>query len=121
MPIKTTKIIEPINETTVFNEEFKPSDNENSKTIALLDKKNVDDFPTGNILINNKDQKIEISNENYNILNLTIIFIISFVAIIILLDTFKYPISKIVPDIELILYNLYETINDIKLFLIDLI
>ena len=121
MPIKTTKIIEPINETTVFNEEFKPSDNENSKTIALLDKKNVDDFPTGDILINNKDQKIEISNENYNILNLTIIFIISFVAIIILLDTFKYPISKIVPDIELILYNLYETINDIKLFLIDLI
>ena len=120
-PIKTTKIIEPIKETTVFNEEFKPSDNENSKTIALLDKKNVDDFPTGNILINNKDQKIEISNENYNILNLTIIFIISFVAIIILLDTFKYPISKIVPDIELILYNLYETINDIKLFLIDLI
>jgi len=120
-PIKTTKIIEPIKETTVFNEEFKPSDNENSKTIALLDKKNVDDFPTGDILINNKDQKIEISNENYNILNLTIIFIISFVAIIILLDTFKYPISKIVPDIELILYNLYETINDIKLFLIDLI
>jgi len=120
-PIKTTKIIEPIKETTVFNEEFKTSDNENSKTIALLDKKNVDDFPTGDILINNKDQKIEISNENYNILNLTIIFIISFVAIIILLDTFKYPISKIVPDIELILYNLYETINDIKLFLIDLI
>ena len=25
-PIKTTKIIEPIKETTVFNEEFKPSD-----------------------------------------------------------------------------------------------
>ena len=57
---------------------------------------------------------------NYNILGLIIVFIISFIALIIILDTFQNPLSKIVPDIEFILYNLYETINDIRLFLTDL-
>ena len=60
-------------------------------------------------------------NKSISILNLTIIFIISFIAFIILIDTFKYPISKIVPNIEFILYNLYETITDILLFFKDLI
>ena len=61
------------------------------------------------------------SKKNYNILGITIVFIITFIALIIVLDTFQIPIGKIVPDIEFLLYNLYETINDIKLFLIDLI
>ena len=55
--------------------------------------------------------------KNKNILSLTIIFIISFIALIIILDTFQRPISKVIPNIEFILYNLYETINDIMLFL----
>ena len=42
-------------------------------------------------------------------------------ALIIILDTFQVPISKIVPNIEFILYHLYETVNDIRLFLKDLI
>ena len=67
-------------------------------------------------------KNIEIKkNKRISILSIIIIFIISFIAIIILLDTFKYPISKIIPDIEFILYNLYETISDIKLFFKDLI
>ena len=58
--------------------------------------------------------------KNYNILGMIVVFIISFIALIIVLDTFQAPISKIVPNIEFILYNLYETINDIVLFLKDL-
>ena len=58
---------------------------------------------------------------NFNILPSIIVFIISFIALIIILDTFQTPISKIVPSIEFILYNLYETINDIQLFIKDLI
>ena len=38
----------------------------------------------------------------------------------ILLDTFKYPISLILPDIEFILESLYETLKDIALFVQDL-
>jgi predicted Zn finger-like uncharacterized protein len=58
---------------------------------------------------------------NFKILNIFIVSIISFVAFIIIVDTFKYPIGKIVPNIEFILYNLYESIKDISLFISDLI
>ena len=64
----------------------------------------------------NKNKK-----KNINILNIIIIFIISFTALIILIDTFKLPISVIFPNIEFLLYNLYESIMDIKLFINDLI
>ena len=56
-----------------------------------------------------------------NLLNLIIVFIITFIAIIILLDTFKHPLGTIVPNIEFLLYNLYESIKDIILFISDLI
>ena len=58
--------------------------------------------------------------KNFKILNIFIVIIISFVAFIIIVDTFKYPIGKIVPNIEFILYNLYESIKDISLFIRDL-
>ena len=64
----------------------------------------------------NNDIKINNEDKKTNILSLIIVILISFTAIIILLDTFKGPISKIFPNIELILYNLYETVKDIKLF-----
>ena len=49
-----------------------------------------------------------------------IVSIISFIAIIIILDTFKYPLGIIFPDIELVLYNLFETLRDLILFAKDL-
>ena len=59
--------------------------------------------------------------KNFKILNIFVVSIISFVAFIIIVDTFKYPIGKIVPNIEFILYNLYESIKDVSLFIRDLI
>ncbi len=53
-------------------------------------------------------------------LNFILVFIISIVAFIVLLDTFKNPISLIIPDIEFILKSLYETLKDITLFVQDL-
>ena len=50
-----------------------------------------------------------------------IVFIISFVALIILLDTLKNPLIDVFPGLEVILFNLFETLQDIKLFIIDLI
>ena len=58
--------------------------------------------------------------KNFKILNIFFVTIISFVAFMIFVDTFKYPIGKIVPNIEFILYNLYESIKDISLFIRDL-
>ena len=56
-----------------------------------------------------------------SILNLTLVFIISFIALIVLTDTFKSQIGKIVPSVDFLLYNLYESIKDILLFINDLI
>ena len=50
-----------------------------------------------------------------------IVFIISFVALIILIDTLKNPLIDVFPGLEIILFNLFETLQDIKLFIIDLI
>jgi len=49
-----------------------------------------------------------------------IVFIISLGALIILLDTLKTPLIHIFPGLEVLLFNLYETLKDIKLFIIDL-
>ena len=58
--------------------------------------------------------------KNFRILNIFVVAIISFVAFIIIVDTFKYSIGKIFPNVEFILYNLYESIKDISLFIRDL-
>ena len=53
-------------------------------------------------------------------LSYIIVSIITFVAIIIVLDTFKSPLSSIFPNLELVLYNLFETLRDLILFAKDL-
>ena len=50
-----------------------------------------------------------------------IVFIISLIALIIILDTFKSPLRSIFPSLELFLFNLIETLKDIKFFIKDLI
>ena len=54
-------------------------------------------------------------------LSYIIVAIISFCALIILVDTFKSPLYHIFPGLELILYSLFETLKDIQLFIKDLI
>tara|TARA_Y100000992_G_C21152653_1_gene437011 strand:- start:357 stop:827 length:471 start_codon:yes stop_codon:yes gene_type:complete len=53
-------------------------------------------------------------------LSYLIVLIITFVALIIVLDTFKIPLSVFFPNLELILYNLFETLKDLILFTKDL-
>ena len=48
------------------------------------------------------------------------VFLISFVALIILLDTLKSPLINVFPGLEIVLFNLFETLKDVKLFIIDL-
>ena len=81
---------------------------------------------------NKKKEKISEKQKNTTTLKKTenkgskffsylIVFIISFVALIILLDTLKTPLINLFPRLEIILFNLFETLQDIKLFIIDLI
>ena len=59
-------------------------------------------------------------NKGSKFFSYLIVFIISFIALIILLDTLKIPLINVFPGLEIILFNLFETLQDIKLFIIDL-
>ena len=69
-----------------------------------------------------KETKVSKNTENTGMkfFSYLIVFIISFVALIILLDTLKNPLINVFPGLEIILFNLFETLQDIKLFIIDL-
>ncbi len=100
------------------------------------EEKSVSDAPNDEVEIDLEEdtkEKIEINidespqentkpkkQKNFKILNIFVVIIISFVAFIIIVDTFKYPIGQVVPNIEFILYNLYESIKDMSLFIRDL-
>ena len=70
-----------------------------------------------------KETKVSKNTENTGMkfFSYLIVFIISFAALIILLDTLKNPLINVFPGLEIILFNLFETLQDIKLFIIDLI
>ena len=70
--------------------------------------------------INDEEPQIK-NDKKTNYLKIFIVIIITFVAIIIIIDTFKHQIIFIYPDIEILLSNLYESLRDINLFLRDLI
>ena len=76
-----------------------------------------------NILEKQKNNNLSKNSSNNGIkfFSYLIVFIISFVALIILLDTLKNPLINVFPGLEIILFNLFETLQDIKLFIIDLI
>jgi predicted Zn finger-like uncharacterized protein len=60
------------------------------------------------------------TNRGSKLFSYLIVFIISFVALIVLLDTLKTPLINVFPGLEIILFNLFETLQDLKLFIIDL-
>ena len=67
----------------------------------------------------NKSEEIK-KTQSSKFFSYLIVFIISLGALIILLDTLKTPLINIFPGLEVLLFNLYETLKDIKLFIIDL-
>ena len=95
----------------VTKDEIKINDDnhKNAEIIKELDKKEIKDRPKTN-------------NLNFSkFLSYLIVGIISFVAIIVILDTFKSPLKKIFPNLEIFLFNLNETLKDIFLFIKNLL
>ena len=54
-------------------------------------------------------------------LSYILVSIITFVALIILIDTFKSVLYVVFPGLELMIFSLFETLKDIQLFIKDLI
>ena len=75
--------------------------------------------------INVKSEKIitkkKKEKKSINYLNILLVIIISITAFILVLDTFEDRLISIFPNIKFLLNNLYQSIEDIKLFTLDLI
>ena len=104
-----------------INKEEKNKDNEKKASL----KKNVDNKDLNQI--NNYKNKKEIVKYQKKtqfsfskLLAYIFVFIISFIGLIIVLDTFKRPLENIFPDLELFLFSLFETLKDMFLFIKDL-
>ena len=83
--------------------------------IDTKDKKDLDKIADKQIPSKNKTK-----NTGGKFFSYIIVFIISFVALIILIDTLKTPLINIFPGLEAVLFSLFEMLKDIKLFIIDL-
>jgi predicted Zn finger-like uncharacterized protein len=94
------------------NEEKKSSSH---SKIDTKDKKDLDKIADKQIPSKNKTK-----NTSSKFFSYIFVFIISFVALIILIDTLKTPLINIFPGLENILFSLFEMLKDIKLFIIDL-
>ena len=54
-------------------------------------------------------------------LSYILVLLITFISFTIIIDTFKNQVYEIFPKLELIYFNFYETLKDMRLFLNDLI
>ena len=95
--------------------------------LELLDNQSTEEI-TENVSNENEEVRVQKKNNqtNFGVILLKlfgyfIVFIITIIAVIIILDTFKSPLSSIFPTLELFLFNLIETLKDIKFFIKDLI
>ena len=92
---------------------IKKSDQIESNILIKPDyEKNIEN--NGTVISNKKKQK-------NNFLKTFLVLIISFVALIIIVDTFKIQIKTFYPEIDDLLNSLYQTLTDINLFFKDLI
>ena len=70
--------------------------------------------------IDQTNESITTKQKNISFINFLLVGIISFIAIVILVDTFKNQIAYIIPNINLYINELHEILRDIFLFIADL-
>ena len=107
-------------ETKAENKEDKIEEKQQQEEIIKTEKNNKKKEKNSEKQKNTTSLK-KTENKGSKFFSYLIVFIISFVALIILLDTLKTPLINVFPGLEIILFNLFETLQDIKLFIIDLI
>ena len=117
----TLKLNEEINNTDTDNDPNKKKDENyfKSKIPSLKNKDDLNDEISKNVQKQIINKKIKKNGTHF--FSYLVVFFISVLAVIILLDTLKTPLIGIFPNLEILLFNLYETLQDIKLFIIDLI
>ena len=115
-----TEISSPKSKNNVL--ENKKDDQDNQKSSKTEETKKFENLtntePSSNELIN-ENKKTTFSLSKF--LSYFLVFLITFIALIIVLDTFKNPLSSIIPGLEIFLYNFFETLKDLYLFIKNLL
>ena len=121
------KTPEPINSEVQIEEKvIKPtvdtlSNSNNSESLKKKLEQELNKDIKKDDIIQNSDLPKKSKNIPFSkIFSYIIVFIISFAVFVILIDTLKTPLITIFPGLEILLFNLFETLKDIKLFIIDL-
>jgi predicted Zn finger-like uncharacterized protein len=102
--------------------ENKKDENLNEKLSKTEDTNNLENVANKEASSNeltNKNKKTTFSVSKF--LSYFLVFLITFIALIIVLDTFKSPLSSIIPGLEIFLYNFFETLKDLYLFIKNLL
>ena len=112
--------------------------NKEQEPVLIKDKKNEEDIkiinddiiiePVKDKIITNKKKISKKSEPQDKIKNnglssfftYLVVFMITLVAIIVMIDTFKSPLINMFPKLEIIIFDLFETLKDLRLFIIDL-
>ena len=110
------KKIEDVIDNKIVDDINKPNDVSLEKEIDDRIDKIEDKIPEKQKPVKNKIKK----NTSGTFFSYLLVSIISFVALIILIDTLKVPLINVFPGLEILLFNLFEILKDIKLFIIDL-
>ena len=94
----------------------------NDEDISGINKKVISKIKDGDSETEKDDERVDYDEGNKlkMIFLYIVIFIISLIGLIFLLDTFKYNLSNIFPGIVPLFDSLYETLLDLKLFIKDL-
>jgi len=97
---------------------LKPRDNEDIKLKKQIESEIVikPEQDENDETITHKHRK-----QNNNFLNTFLVLIITFIAFVLIVDTFKIQIKTFYPQIDDLLNSLYQTLTDINLFFKDLI
>ena len=108
-----------------------PNKNENERLIdktVVTEKKRTKSSMKSYVSDKDNKNRFEVTKyqpkSNYKLsklLSYILVTIISFVALIILIDTFKSVLYDKLPNLELLMFSLFETLKDIQLFIKDLI
>ena len=106
--IKKPKVVK---KTTIAN---LVSENKKSKTKSITNK----NFSEKNYEITEYKSKSNFSFGKF--LSYLLVFIISFIGLIIVIDTFNSPLYELFPNLEMMMFSFFETLKDIQLFIKDL-
>ena len=102
--------------------ENKKNDNVNEKLLKTEDtndQENIAKTKSSSDEVINENKKTRFSVSKF--LSYFLVFLITFIALIIVLDTFKSPLSRVIPELEISLYNFFETLKDLYLFIKNLL